>query len=126
MFHVRVEKNEPGILCTGARRRKVGCQGDQVLVLRRNQVRILGVFSSGSQEELGLGFKEEPGLESRWVQQNTQYRFQARVSRRYSLGSQEESGEDSRGVHRMQSGRTSQRRSVDPALVLRRNPLSIQ
>ncbi len=47
---------------------------------------------------------------------------QARVSRRLSLGSQEESGEDSRGVPHMQSGRTRTWSPVDPANGFKEEP----
>ncbi len=44
------------------------------------------------------------------------------VSRRPSLGSQEESGEDLRKVQHIQSGRTMQRSPVDPVLGFKEEP----
>jgi hypothetical protein len=78
----------------------VGCQGDQVLVLRRDQVRIQGRFSIGSRQsgrtrqksqvDPALGFKEEPGLGSRWVQPSTQYRNKTKESCSLAIGFKEE------------------------------------
>ncbi len=83
-----------------------------------------------NQGGFSIGTHEEPCRKSRrpspWFHGETKLRIkvssakhsvgQARESRRLSIGSQEESGEDSRGVQHRQSGRTWQRSQVDPVL----------